>query len=212
MTNFNIILYIYNIILKMTLYGMHDATGGNQNLDSFKNKDGTQLKTGDIKEFSMPWGFINPFIEKDLLDEGYLTPEGFKQNPDIKKILEILKKNNLEKSKHPSLSKWMTNNTFLETHMLTLKESYNFISMRANDIIYVRGKKKYLNEGWLFKINKPSEILYKLDSNNNYQVFLKFECICKVPEDIYNKINYLPKSFWKITNPEFISEFNKYLI
>ena len=105
---------------------MHDAPGGNQNLDSFKNKDGTQLKTGDIKEFSMPWGFINPFIEKDLLDEGYLTPEGFKQNPDIKKILEILKKNNLEMSKHPSLSKWMTNNTFLETHMLTLKESYNF--------------------------------------------------------------------------------------
>tara|TARA_B100001093_G_scaffold442307_1_gene443959 strand:- start:169 stop:753 length:585 start_codon:yes stop_codon:yes gene_type:complete len=179
-------------------YGMHDAPGGRQKHDSFQRIDGTPLQPGDEKKFNIPWGFLNPYLEAMMLKEGFIIDGEYTQTPDYKKLDEILKRNIRYLKSNPMLERWLNNEEHVVNSRNKLNQAYKAISMKAGDIVYVRGKKGILSEGWLFEvIDMNIEYILK---NNKYEPNIKFKTICKVSNDNYLKIQALRASFWNIND------------
>ena len=182
-----------------TYYGMHAAPGGKQSTDCFQRPDGTPLQPGDMKAFLTPWAFMNPFIEALMLKEGFIDDGGYTQSPDYDKLTDILKKNIRYLKTNPILERWLINEDHLVNSRNKLTQAYKVISMKPGDIVYVRGKKGILSEGWIFEVI-DTNIEYHF-TRNKYRPQLKFKTICKVPNDNYLKIHAYRASFWTINNP-----------
>ena len=182
-----------------TYYGMHDAPGGRQSMDSFQRPDGTPLQPGDMKSFLTPWGLLNPFLEAMMLKEGFIIDGKFTKNPDYGKLEELLKRNIRYLTTCPTLERWHNNGNKLLNSRNKLTQAYNVISMEPGDRVYVRGKKGFLNEGYLFEVVDTNlEYIFK---NEKYWSMIKLRTLCKVSDDIYAKINF-NSSFQKIKSPE----------
>ena len=183
-----------------TYYGMHDAPGGRQSMDCFQRPDGTPLQPGDMKSYLTPWGLLNPFLEELMHDEGFIVDGEYTQTPDYEKLKELLERNKRHLKSNPTLEKWFTNGDKLISSKIRLTQAYNVISMKPGDKVYVRGKKKIINEGWLFEVVN-NDIEYKF-INGKYWPSIKFKTLGKVSNQDYLKIHAQPSSFWTINNPD----------
>ena len=131
---------------------MHDAPGGKQSRDCFQRPDGTPLQPGDMKAFLTPWAFMNPYLEAMMLKEGFIIDGEYTQSPDYDKLIDILKRNIRYLKTNPILERWLINGYHLVNSKNKLTQAYKAISMKSGDIVYVRGKKGIVSEGWLFEI------------------------------------------------------------
>ena len=183
-----------------TYYGMHDAPGGRQSMDCFQRPDGTPLQPGDMKSFLTPWAFVNHYIEALMLKEGFIVDGEYTQTPDYEKLKELLKRNIRYLKSNPVLERWLLNEDHLVNSRNKLTQAYKSISMKPGDMVYVRGKKGIISEGWLFEvINTNIEYIFK---DNKYWPMIKFKSVCKVSNDDYLKIHAKRASFWTINNPD----------
>ena len=178
---------------------MHDAPGGKQSMDSFQLPDGTPLQPGDMKSFITPWSLMNPFLEAMMLKEGFIQDSKYTQNPDYEKLEELLKRNVRYLKTSPILERWHNNGDYLLDSRNKLTQAYNVISMEPGDKVYVRGKKGFINEGYLFEV-VDTNLEYIL-KNEKYWPIIKLRTLCKVSDDIYAKINF-NSSFQKIKSRE----------
>ncbi len=179
-------------------FGMHDAPGGKQSTDCFQRPDGTPLQPGDVKAFLTPWAFMNPYIEAMMLKEGFIEDGEYTQSPDYDKLVDILKRNIRYLKSNPMLERWLINEDHLVKSRNKLTQAYKAISMKPGDIVYVRGKKGIVSEGWLFEVVNTN-IEYDF-TGNKYCPIIKLITICKVSNDNYLKIHAQRASFWSINN------------
>jgi hypothetical protein len=197
----------------MTFYGMHDAAGGIQLLNTFLNSKGLPLNVGDKKDFLIPWHFLNPFLEEALYRNGFLTQAGYKHDPDFKELKVVLKEANELISESPVNKKWIhgkndsTFNSYINSIVESpkrLRQAYMAISMRSGDYIYIRGKKGTLNKGWVFKINDPTDFKFVWLKNNsngseNYKQYFTLEAVARVPGNLYERLHARRASIWKLS-------------
>ena len=190
----------------MTFYGMHDAPGGNQREDTFLNENGHNIQVGDEKDFLIPWGCINPFIELELFKEGFLTDAGYTQNPDYTKFKNIIRYTNNNIRLSPSTQNWVIENEDIVLNSSNrLKQAYMAISMKSGDYIYIRGKKSgrvKIKRGWVFKIIEPTKFKYKSLGNSTFSSYFTLKAICEVPYHIYEKISSHRASIWVLNSIE----------
>ena len=178
--------------------GMHDAPGGKQSTDCFQRPDGTPLQPGDVKAFLTPWAFMNPYIEAMMLKEGFIEDGEYTQSPDYDKLVDILKRNIRYLKSNPMLERWLINEDHLVKSRNKLTQAYKAISMKPGDIVYVRGKKGIVSEGWLFEV-VDTNIEYDF-TRNKYWPLIRLKTICKVSNDNYLKIHAQRASFWSINS------------
>jgi hypothetical protein len=187
----------------MTYYGMHDAPGTKQNTNAFTKKDGRKIDTGDIHSIMMPWGFMNPFLEKDLFENNFYDIENkcYKKDIDIDKLQELVGKNKEELENIPLLKKWVRNGVteFVIDSKNKIRQSYMFLSLNRNDYLIIRGKKNDLPEAYVFKVIQPGVIKY----NSRCIPYMTFKVICKVPNEVYKKLEARRASMWKLLERDF---------
>ena len=197
----------------MAFYGMHDAPGGKQQTNTFLNNEGMPLKVGDKKDFLIPWYFLNPFSEETLYRNGFLTNDGYSQNPDLDVLKGIIQDANNFISESPVNRKWIKGKNsssfsgYIDTILNSpnkLRQAYMAISMRAGDYIYIRGKRGIINQGWIFKINDPTDFKYLWfknveDGGEHYRQFFTLEVVCRVPNSLYDKLQARRASIWKLS-------------
>ena len=194
----------------MTFYGMHDAPGGKQLTDTFLNSDGMPLNIGDKKDFLIPWYFLNPFFEETLFRNGFLNSDGYCQNPDFTILKQILQNAYNFLSESPVNKKWI--NTYGDSQYIQsilnsknkLRQAYMAISMREGDYVYIRGKRGILNQGWIFKINNPTNFKYKWFKNQDnesehYRQFFTLEVVCRVSNNMYDILQARRASIWRLS-------------
>lgn len=187
----------------MTFYGMHDAPGTKQNLNSFKNKDGLRIQKGDIHDIMMPWGFMNPFLEKKLYENGFYCQKSkcYKKEIDIKKLQEFVKENKKELENISILKKWLKNHNiegFIESKK-KMRQAYMFMSLCENDYLIIRGKKGILEEAYVFQVIEQGLLKYTED----YKPYMTFKVVCQVPYNVYDKLEPRRASFWKLLPRDF---------
>ena len=112
-----------------------------------------------------------------------------------------MKRNTRYLKSDPFLEEWLHNEEFLSNsnQINRLKQAYKAISMDEGDIVYVRGKKGSIDEGWLFEVSN-TKIEYILKDSKQWPM-LRLKTICKVSDEIYQKITFNP-SFQKIKSLE----------
>lgn len=195
---------------------MHDAPGGVQLLNTFLNSEGLQLNVGDKKDFLVPWHFLNPFSEEALYRNGFLVNDGYKKDPDFKELKVVLKEANDLISESPINKKWVHGknsnnfNSYINSIIESpkrLRQAYLAISMRLGDYIYIRGKKGILNQGWIFKINDPTDFKFvwlknKSEGGACYRQFFTLEAVARVPEELYERLQARRASIWKLSANE----------
>ena len=171
------------------------------------------LNVGDKKEFLVPWGFLNPFLEQALYNNGFLEEDGYQQNPDFNQLKVLIKRTNDITSECPVNKKWVhgKNTTEFNSYINSIFESskkfrqaYMAISMRAGDYICIRGKKNIIEQAWIFKINEPTDFKYvwtKHPRGENYRLLFTLEAVCSVPNNLYHKLQARRASIWKL-NPD----------
>lgn len=187
----------------MTFYGMHDAPSTKQNLNSFKKRDGSRIQNGDIHDIMMPWGFMNPFLEKKLYENGFYSQKNkfYKKEIDIKKLQEFVKENKEELEDIPILKKWLKNHDiegFIESRK-KMRQAYMFMSLHNDDYLIIRGKKGILEEAYIFQVIEQGLLKYTED----YKPYMTFRVVCKVPYHIYNNLEARRASFWKLLPRDF---------
>ena len=187
----------------MTYYGMHDAPGTKQNPRAFTKKEGRRIEKGDIHNIMMPWGFMNPFLEKDLFKNNFYDIENkcYKKDIDIDKLQELVRKNIEELEHIPLLKKWVRNGVaeFVIDSKNKIRQSYMFLSLTRNDYLIIRGKKNDLPEAFVFKAIQPGVIKY----NSRCIPYMTFKVICKVPNEVYKKLEARRASMWKLLERDF---------
>ena len=182
---------------------MHDAPSTKQNLNSFKRKDGTRIQKGDIHDIMMPWGFMNPFLEKKLFENSFYCQKNkcYKKEIDVKKLQEFIKENNEELEDIPILKKWLKNHNiegFIKSSK-KIKQAYMFMSLHDGDYLVIRGKKGILEEAYVFQVIEQGLLKYTEDCNP----YMTFKVVCQVPYDIYDKLEPRRASFWKLLPRDF---------
>ena len=187
----------------MTFYGMHDAPSTKQNLNTFKKKDGTRIQTGDTHDIMMPWGFMNPFLEKKLYENSFYCMDSkcYKKEINIKKLQEFVKENKEELENIPILKKWLKNHDiegFIQSSK-KMKQSYMFMSLNNDDYLVIRGKKSILQEAYVFQVIEQGLLRYTEDC----KPYMTFRVVCKVPFEIYDKLEARRSSFWKLLPRDF---------
>jgi len=187
----------------MTFYGMHDAPGTRQNKKVFTNKDGRKIQGGDLHNIMIPWGFLNPLIEKDLYDNGFYDNENkyYKKEIDIDKLIEIVQKNKEDLENNPLLKKWVRNGVveYVINSNNKIRQTYMFLSLNKDDYLVIRGKKNDLPEAYVFKVINPGVIKY----NSKCIPYMTFKVICKVPNEVYKKLEARRASIWKLLERDF---------
>uniref|UniRef100_A0A6C0J5T4 Uncharacterized protein n=1 Tax=viral metagenome TaxID=1070528 RepID=A0A6C0J5T4_9ZZZZ len=193
-----------NLTGEKSYYGMHDAPGGNQNPNSFMNGS-TPISIGDEKQFRLPWSFINPTIESKLLEQGFIDENGYKKNIDIKKIREILieYREEIEITESPEYLE--KNIDYLIESPQRLRQAYMSLTTKKGDLIYIRGKTSFLEEGWLFEIQDSKQINYiqQVHLYGSSLISTKtFKAIKKIPDEVYRSICGRRASVWKLNETE----------
>ena len=187
----------------MTFYGMHDAPGTKQNPRAFTKKDGRRIEKGDIHNIMMPWGFMNPFLEKDLYENNFYDKENkcYKKEIDISKLQELVGKNKEELEDIPLLKKWLKTHNIEELikSKNKIRQSYMFLSLNKDDYLVIRGKKNDLPEAYVFKVIQPGVIKY----NSKCIPYMTFKVICKVPNEVYKNLEARRASMWKLLERDF---------
>ena len=180
---------------------MHDAPGGKQNMKTFEYLN-------EYHRIIMPWGFLNPVLEQKIREneEFYNQEENtFIQNCNLNNLIIFIKQQESFES-----TEYM--NTLLN-NIRNFRQPWYFLCLKNEDYIYLRGKKTFVNEGWIVKIINsgkidyiPSDIYNKeLDIEEyDYLPSMKVKIIGKVSDDTYKKISGNPSSLWKIRKPEYI--------
>ena len=147
-------------ITEISYYGIHDAPGGKQ----IQNLLGDVFCVGEETEFRLCWSFLNPWFETKLMELGLLDENGYKKNPvelhnGCLRQLLIDYKTYCENS-DDMLDYLSVNIDYLIRSSIRLKQAWMAISTKKGDIVYVRGKKGKLDEGWLFEVQDSSNINY----------------------------------------------------
>ena len=192
-----------------TYYGMHDAPGGKQNPESFRHKDGTVLCVGDETEFVLCWSFLNPWFQNKLLEVGLLDENGYKTNPvelyngTLRQILIDYKTEYESNEEHVS-EYYEKNVDELILSPIRLKQAWMAISTKKGDIVYVRGKKGKLNEGWLFEVQDSSKINYIKPQKDGHKSrsTKTFKVIKKVSNEVYESLPWKRASMWELNQNE----------
>ena len=187
----------------MTFYGMHDAPSTKQNLNTFKKKDGTRIQKDDIHIINMPYGFMNPFLEKKLYENGFYNKKdsSYEKEIDIKRLQELIIENKDELENIEILKKWLKSHN-IESFMksiIKIKQAYMFMTLKEDDYLVMRGKKSMLKEAYVFQVIKRGLIQY----NKDHEPYMTFKVICQVPYDIYDKLEPRRASFWKLAERDF---------
>ena len=187
----------------MTFYGMHDAPSTKQNLNSFKKKDGSRIQKGDIHDIMMPWGFMNPFLEKRLYENNFYCQKSkcYKKEIDIKKLQEFIRENKEELEDIPILKKWLKNHDiegFIKSSK-KIKQAYMFMSLQTDDYLVIRGKKGVLEEAYIFQVVEQGLLKYTEDC----KPYMTFKVVCQVPYEIYDKLEPRRSSLWKLLPRDF---------
>ena len=181
----------------MEIYGMHDAPGGVQNMKSFEYLE-------KYSRINMPKNFLDPVLDIKLRNERdfYNKEQGtFIHNCNITNLIQFIKEN-------CEMTDYMSRR--LE-NVKGFKIAWEFLCLKNETYIYLRGKKKFLEEGWIAKVINsgkidyiPQDIYYGDNSLEGYVHSMKFKVIGKVSNDTYLKIKSNPKSLWRIAKTEFI--------
>ena len=186
----------------MSFYGMNDFPDGKIIRNSFINENGKVLDKGDIYNLNIPWGFINPFLEKKLYDEDFYNKDeknkGLKKEIDFNKFQNIIKENLEELDKIPLQRKWIhknnTNELFKSRNKL--KQSYMFMSLQEDDYLLVKGRNNDSEEAYLFQVEEEGIIKY----DKFCKPYCSFITKCKIPDAIYKKLKSTNKEVWKLTS------------
>ena len=187
----------------MSFYGMNDFPDGKIIRNSFINENGKVLDKGDIYNLNIPWGFMNPFLEKDLYENNFYDKENkfYKKEIDISKLQELVGKNKEELEDIPLLKKWLKTHNIEELikSKNKIRQSYMFMSLTNDDYLVIRGKKNDLPEAYVFQVKQPGVLKY----TNNYRPYMTFKVICKVPNEVYKKLEARRASMWKLLERDF---------
>ena len=195
-------------ITDISYYGMHDAPGGNQNPESFRDNEGDVLCVGDKKEFRLSWCFLNPWFETKLMALGLLDENGYKKNPvelqngSLRQLLIDYK--TYCESSDDMLDYLSINIDYLIHSPIRLKQAWMAISTKKGDVVYVRGKKGMLKEGWLFEVQDSSKINYikTLKYGDKWISTKTFKVIKKVSNEVYESIYAKRASMWELNQNE----------
>ena len=193
-----------NLTGEKSYYGMHDAPGGNQNPNSFMNGS-TPISIGDEKQFRLPWSFINPTIESKFLEKGFIDENGYKKHIDIKKVREILieYREATEITESPEFLE--KNIDYLIKSPQRLRQAYMSLTTKKCDLIYIRGKTSFLEEGWLFEIQDSKKINYIQQAHLYGSSLIStktFKAIKKIPDEVYRSIYGRRASMWELNETE----------
>ena len=184
----------------MSFYGMNDFPDGKITRNSFINENGKLINKGYIYNLKIPWGFINPFLEKKLYDADFYNKyeknKGLKKEIDFNNFQKIIKENLEELDKIPLLRKWIHKNNTNEIlkSKNKLKQSYMFMSLYENDYLLVKGKNNGIEEAYLFQIEEEGVIKY-----DKFCIpYCSFIVKCKIPDAIYKKLKSSSKEVWNL--------------
>ena len=80
-----------------------------------------------------------------------------------------------------------------------MKQSYMFMSLNNDDYLVIRGKKSILQEAYVFQVIEQGLLRYTEDC----KPYMTFRVVCKVPFEIYDKLEARRSSFWKLLPRDF---------